>query len=103
MTNQQLSCPKCGHIDQIQKVTSIFSGGVTSGIYSGPSIAVSTPIGKGQTTITGGYTTLSGGSQSLLSSRLAPPAKPFAQGHQVGRLDVDWYSLLLERWQHYLD
>lgn len=79
-TQTSLHCPKCGHIDRVEKVSSIFSSGLTSGIYSGSSTGVSTPIGQGQVAVTSGYATLSGGSQSLLSSRLAPPQEPIIPG-----------------------
>ncbi len=79
MTAEQLNCPECGQVDMVQKVSAIFSGGITTGTYSGPSIGVAVPIGKGQTSVAGGYTNLKGGSQSLLSSRLSPPSKPTAQ------------------------
>jgi hypothetical protein len=75
-----LNCPKCGQIDRVDKVSSIYSRGVSSGTYSGPTTGVNMPVGKGQASVIGGYSTLSGSSQTLLSQRLAPPEKPSARG-----------------------
>jgi hypothetical protein len=52
-------CPECGKDDMIQKVSAIYSAGVTSGSYTGPT--------SGQAT-----------SQTGLSMQLAPPNKPSA-------------------------
>lgn len=70
------TCPKCEQSDRITKVSAIVTGGISSGSYQGPSIGVSTPVGKGQSRVSGGYTTLQGSSQTMISGLLAPPKKP---------------------------
>ncbi len=61
-------CPECGRIDRVEKVSAIFSGGVST-ITSGAETSDAT-----------NYTGLGEVSRSLLSSRLAPPIKPSGQG-----------------------
>ena len=80
MTAEQLNCPKCGQVDMVQKVSAIYSGGITTSSLSGSSVGGAVPIGKGQISVGGGYTTLKGGSQSLLSQRLTQPQMPSAEG-----------------------
>ncbi len=63
-----IKCFKCNYSDQIQKVSAIYSAGISSGSYYGSS----TPLGESKPS----FTTVSGSSQSLLSRRLAPPNKP---------------------------
>jgi len=69
-------CPECGKDDMIQKVSAIYSSGITSGSYSGPTSGVSVPIGSGKPSVIGGYTTLKGTSQTEISRKLAPPKHP---------------------------
>lgn len=69
-------CPQCGKDDMIQKVSAIYSAGIASGSYSGPSTGVA--IGSGKPALVGGYTTVHGTSQTALSSKLSPPVRPSA-------------------------
>lgn len=81
--SNQLNCPKCGQVDMVQKVSTIYFGGITTTSLSGPSVGGAVSIGEGQASVGGGLTTLKGGSQSLLSNRLAPPPQPSAEGTHV--------------------
>jgi len=67
-------CPQCRKDDMIQKVSAVYSAGFASGSYSGPSTGVA--IGSSKPALVSGYTTVLGISQTALSSRLSPPAKP---------------------------
>lgn len=58
-----LTCPHCHQIDQVAKVSAVFSGGAAAGAF-----AVSAPRG--------GYARVGGVSQTVQSMRLAPPQKP---------------------------
>lgn len=59
-------CPKCEKDDQIQKVTSIFTGGVSTSVH----------------TLHNGLYSGTSSSQTALSKRLSPPAKP--KSHSEG-------------------
>ncbi len=74
-----MSCPNCGQIDKVENVRAVVSREIMSGTYEGSSVAVAHPTGEGHTTVAYGRTTLYGGSQTLLSQRLAPPARPSAK------------------------
>jgi hypothetical protein len=74
--SDQLKCPKCGQIDMVQKVSALYGSGISVGEYGGPSIGVATPVGSGRPSLVTGSTRLSGVSQTALSAKLAPPAKP---------------------------
>jgi hypothetical protein len=67
-------CPKCVKDDAIQKVSSVYSNGVSSGSFSGPSGGI-VNVGK-EWGFVGGHTTLSGSSMSDLARLLAPPEQP---------------------------
>ncbi len=69
-----IACPQCGKDDMIQKVSAIYSAGIASGSYSGPSAGVA--IGSGKPALVGGYATVHGTNQTALSSKLSPPSKP---------------------------
>ena len=71
-----LVCPQCGKDDMVQKVSSIFSSGIASSQYSGPTGGLGVPVGSGKPFIVGGYTKLKGTSQTELSRKLAPPQRP---------------------------
>jgi hypothetical protein len=71
MTNQQLACPRCGQIDQIQKVSSVFSSGISTGTYSGSTA-----------------TFVSGSSQTFLSKKLSPPKKPEASCSSCAEIGI---------------
>ncbi len=75
-TQSQIICPKCNHLDMIQKVSAVYSTGIATGTYAGPSGGLATTIGSGKPAIVGGYTLLHGSSQTALSHKLAPPSKP---------------------------
>lgn len=74
--SDQVKCPKCGQIDMVQKVSALHGTGIAVGEYSGPSVGVVTPVGSGRPALVTGSTRLSGVSQTALSAKLAPPAKP---------------------------
>jgi hypothetical protein len=67
-------CPICKKDDAIRKVSSVVTGGVTSGVFSGPSGGVISVEDKRG--FVGGYTTLGGTTVSALARRLLPPPKP---------------------------
>jgi hypothetical protein len=76
MSASQIICPQCSKDDMIQKVSAIYSAGTASGSFSGPTGGIAAPIGSGKPSIVGGYTTLRGRTQTALSTKLSPPAKP---------------------------
>jgi hypothetical protein len=59
----QLSCPQCGQIDAVSKVSALYTGGMASSNGQ-----IQTPYGRGTTST---FT------QTGLSMSLKPPAKPF--------------------------
>lgn len=67
-------CPVCKKDDQIQKVSSIYSGGTSEGRMSGPGSTVTYSDGK----VGVGSTYFSGNvhSSTGLARKLAPPSKP---------------------------
>lgn len=69
-------CPQCGKDDRIQKVSAIYSAGLTHISLSGPSGAVAMSAGSEELTVVGSYTTLHGTAQSALISKLSPPERP---------------------------
>jgi hypothetical protein len=76
MQNQpsQPVCPVCGHIDMVQKVSTV-AGASTSNIdLSGSSTAIG--VAGGPLALMGGYSTFSGQQQTHLGERLAPPPPP---------------------------
>lgn len=70
-----LNCPTCGQMDMVQKVSAIYSTGISSGSFAGPSTGAAL-MADGTATLVGGITSLKGTSQTALSRRLAPPEQP---------------------------
>ena len=69
-------CPRCRQLDMIQKLSAVYSQGITTGSYSGPTGGLAAPIGSGRPALVTGYTVVHGSAQSELSRKLAPPSKP---------------------------
>lgn len=74
-----LKCPKCGRIDQVQKVSAVVSSGATTGQYTGSGMGFGSTYGRHGSvanTLMFGGATLTGGQETVLSQRLAPPMQP---------------------------
>jgi hypothetical protein len=69
-----INCPVCDKDDQVQKASSIFDAGTTSGNYHGPTATVTYSDGKVGSG--GGYISGVSTSASRLAQKLAPPVKP---------------------------
>ncbi len=67
-------CPKCQRNDMVQKVSAIYHGGFSEVVTSGPTAGMGMSGGKFVPVV--GYGTQRGYSQTSLSQRLAPPARP---------------------------
>ena len=74
-------CPQCNKDDMIQKVKAVYSGGVSSGQYSGTSVGIGISTKDGTPTVVSGNTNIAGTSQTLLSRRLSPPPQPSIMGN----------------------
>jgi len=77
MSNHNLSCPSCGQVDQVQKVSAVVEGGTSTGAFTGTNQSAGYTFGRGGgVTVEGGTTTLTGTSRTQLAQRLALPSKP---------------------------
>lgn len=67
-------CPRCNSQDMIQKASAVYSSGVGTGSFAGPTTAVT--YSNGKMGVAGGY--VSGTSHSISDSarKCAPPIKP---------------------------
>lgn len=71
-----IACPQCGRDDMIQKVSAIYSAGISAGSFMGPTVGITDSPGQGGDAFVGGYMMLRGATQTALSTRLAPPPQP---------------------------
>ncbi len=70
-----VNCPQCQKDDNIRKVSSVVTGGISTGSYSGPTYS-STYVGEGKYHESYGHSTLNGSTVQEFSRLLAPPAPP---------------------------
>src|SRR5579859_491109 len=85
-----LQCPLCGRVDRVEKVTSVYQAGSSTGNYSGKTTGVGSAGGK--LVVMNGRTELSGVQQSWLSQKLTPPDSPAVR---IGRRGSSWTPLLI--------
>lgn len=73
-------CPRCGRVDQVQKLSAIVQGGTTHEVYGGQTME-HTWAGSGKVTgdFVGERT-----SRTALAQRLAPPGKPDLEDTSLG-------------------
>lgn len=74
MAASSLSCPHCGQLDSVRKVSAIVSSGTSSGSYTGYGDGIG--YSSGGVMIMDELITLTGSSQTQLSSLLSPPIEP---------------------------
>src|SRR6266705_4917183 len=71
MAASSLSCPHCGQLDSVRKVSAIVSSGTSSGSYTGYGDGIG--YSSSGMIIMDELITLTGSSQTQLSSLLSPP------------------------------
>lgn len=69
-----IACPKCRLKDQVQKVSSVYSGGKSDTTVSGPISGTAYVDGKSGSTTSHGF--LSGSSITIKAQELSPPPEP---------------------------
>ncbi|HEX9414579.1 MAG TPA: hypothetical protein VF916_13825 [Ktedonobacterales bacterium] len=71
-----VTCPRCGLVDQVQKVSALVTAGVSTGSGSGAGYMVGSFGSSGSIATAYGRMYQQDSHQSLLSERLSPPAEP---------------------------
>lgn len=74
MATINLTCPQCGQIDSVRKVSTIVSDGTSSGTYSGYGDGIG--YSAHGMTVMDEVITITGSSQTQLSWLLSPPIEP---------------------------
>lgn len=90
MTTQQLVCLKCGHIDMVRRVTTMYTSGISFETYVGSTAGIATSLNSSESAVASGYTTLRGTSQTSLSLKVAPPKEPQPKGFSGLLLFFGW-------------
>ena len=88
MTASSISCPQCGQIDSVRKVSSIVNAGTSSSMYSGYGDGIG--YSAHETVVMDEFITIKGVSQTHLSKLLSPPIKP----HTIYLDDLTFFMII---------